>query len=226
MSFMSNKDSHYSKPRRVVGACSQSFTSHHSIATTITHAQTTHCHQTLSKPTPTSPLRQLPVTNMSEQSPYVTLISSDGYSFIVQRSSACISGAIKRMLDPSCTSSLVHIDFRCRRRPPIPASINAEDLTYINPQQTASPNQRPTPAASRTSSEFQPAIHRPCSTCESSVLINDHRLTTLKQRPRARESVRVLLLQRKAQELQRRAGHRRASRVVLGIAHGGGLLEW
>ncbi|KAM0713162.1 hypothetical protein Q7P35_000614 [Cladosporium inversicolor] len=38
---------------------------------------------------------------MSEQSEYVTLISSDGYSFIVQRSSACISGAIKRMLDPS-----------------------------------------------------------------------------------------------------------------------------
>lgn len=42
-------------------------------------------------------------STMSEQSEYVTLISSDGYSFIVQRSSACISGAIKRMLDPSCT---------------------------------------------------------------------------------------------------------------------------
>lgn len=41
---------------------------------------------------------------MAEQSEYVTLISSDGYSFVVQRSSACISGAIKRMLDPSCTS--------------------------------------------------------------------------------------------------------------------------
>jgi hypothetical protein len=39
---------------------------------------------------------------MSGESTYVTLISSDGYSFIVQRSSACISGAIKRMLDPSC----------------------------------------------------------------------------------------------------------------------------
>lgn len=36
------------------------------------------------------------------ESDYVTLISSDGYSFVVQRSSACISGAIKRMLDPSC----------------------------------------------------------------------------------------------------------------------------
>jgi transcription elongation factor B subunit 1 len=43
-----------------------------------------------------------------EQSEYVTLISSDGYSFIVQRSSACISGAIKRMLDPSCTLKQFH----------------------------------------------------------------------------------------------------------------------
>lgn len=45
------------------------------------------------------------LSKMSEpgvESDYVTLISSDGYSFVVQRSSACISGAIKRMLDPSC----------------------------------------------------------------------------------------------------------------------------
>lgn len=44
------------------------------------------------------------LSRMSAQveSDYVTLISSDGYSFVVQRSSACISGAIKRMLDPSC----------------------------------------------------------------------------------------------------------------------------
>ena len=47
-----------------------------------------------------------------------------------------------------------------------------------------------------------------------------------KQRPRARESVRILLLQRKAQELQRRARYRRTGRVVLGVADGGGLLEW
>jgi len=47
-----------------------------------------------------------------------------------------------------------------------------------------------------------------------------------KQRPRARESVRILLLQRKAQELQGRAGHRRARRVVPGTVDGGGLLEW
>ncbi|SMQ54047.1 unnamed protein product [Zymoseptoria tritici ST99CH_1A5] len=34
-------------------------------------------------------------------SEYVTLVSSDEYSFVVRRSAACISGAIKRMLDPS-----------------------------------------------------------------------------------------------------------------------------
>jgi hypothetical protein len=38
--------------------------------------------------------------------------------------------------------------------------------------------------------------------------------------------MRVFLLQRKAQELQRRTGHRRAGRVVLGTVDGGGLLEW
>lgn len=32
---------------------------------------------------------------------YVTLISSDDYSFVVRRSAACISPAIKRMLDPA-----------------------------------------------------------------------------------------------------------------------------
>ena len=37
---------------------------------------------------------------MSEPSDYVTLIASDGYSFVVRRSAACISDAIKRMLDP------------------------------------------------------------------------------------------------------------------------------
>ncbi|KAF2227078.1 transcriptional elongation regulator Elc1/Elongin C [Elsinoe ampelina] len=38
---------------------------------------------------------------MAEQSEYVTLVSSDGYEFVVQRSAAVISGAIKRMLDPN-----------------------------------------------------------------------------------------------------------------------------
>lgn len=39
---------------------------------------------------------------MDSDSKYVTLISSDDFSFVVQRSSACRSGAIKRMLDPAC----------------------------------------------------------------------------------------------------------------------------
>ncbi|KAK8219238.1 elongin C [Zalaria obscura] len=38
---------------------------------------------------------------MATQKEYVTLISNDGFEFKVQRSSACISGAIKRMLDPN-----------------------------------------------------------------------------------------------------------------------------
>jgi hypothetical protein len=32
---------------------------------------------------------------------YVTLVSNDGFEFLVQRKSACLSGAIKRMLDPN-----------------------------------------------------------------------------------------------------------------------------
>ncbi|KAF2842143.1 putative transcriptional elongation regulator Elc1/Elongin C [Patellaria atrata CBS 101060] len=32
---------------------------------------------------------------------YVTLVSNDGFEFKVQRSSAILSGAIKRMLDPN-----------------------------------------------------------------------------------------------------------------------------
>ncbi|EMC91756.1 hypothetical protein BAUCODRAFT_303309 [Baudoinia panamericana UAMH 10762] len=38
---------------------------------------------------------------MAEQADYVTLVSSDGYSYVVQRSAACISPAIRRMLDPA-----------------------------------------------------------------------------------------------------------------------------
>lgn len=32
---------------------------------------------------------------------YVTLVSGDGFEFIVPRSTACVSGTIRRMLDPS-----------------------------------------------------------------------------------------------------------------------------
>lgn len=41
---------------------------------------------------------------MAQQSTdYVTLVSSDGFEFKLQRSAATISGAIKRMLDPIST---------------------------------------------------------------------------------------------------------------------------
>lgn len=77
---------------------------------------------------------------MSEQSEYVTLISSDGYSFIVQRSSACISGAIKRMLDPSCTLKQVTCKFAYQ------ANVFAQ-MVLRNPRAIL--------AASRTSSEYK-----------------------------------------------------------------------
>jgi len=48
-----------------------------------------------------------------ELSKYVTLISSDGFEFVVLREAACISGAIKRMLDPK-SSFAESIDGRCR----------------------------------------------------------------------------------------------------------------
>ena len=34
-------------------------------------------------------------------SEYVTLVSSDGYEFVVRRESAYVAGTIKRMLDPA-----------------------------------------------------------------------------------------------------------------------------
>ncbi|KAH0541287.1 hypothetical protein FGG08_004211 [Glutinoglossum americanum] len=40
--------------------------------------------------------------NVSE---YVTLISNDGYKFVVKRSAACVSGALRRMLDPKSNFS-------------------------------------------------------------------------------------------------------------------------
>ncbi|KAJ6099407.1 hypothetical protein PENARI_c004G00444 [Penicillium arizonense] len=37
----------------------------------------------------------------SSQSEYVTLVSCDGFEFILPRSTACVSGTIRRMLHPS-----------------------------------------------------------------------------------------------------------------------------
>ncbi|KAL8846076.1 MAG: hypothetical protein Q9221_008807 [Calogaya cf. arnoldii] len=36
-----------------------------------------------------------------QPSEYVTLISNDGFEFVVLREAACIAGTIKRMLDPA-----------------------------------------------------------------------------------------------------------------------------
>lgn len=44
-------------------------------------------------------------TNSEELSKYVTLVSGDGFEFVVLRETACVSGAIKRMLDPRSTPS-------------------------------------------------------------------------------------------------------------------------
>ncbi|KAJ5127945.1 Elongin-C [Penicillium atrosanguineum] len=34
-------------------------------------------------------------------SDFVTLVSSDGFEFVISRSAACVSGTIRRMLDPA-----------------------------------------------------------------------------------------------------------------------------
>lgn len=47
-------------------------------------------------------------------SPYVTLVSADGFEFHVRRSAACVSGTIRRMLDVQSLSPFFpisqHID--------------------------------------------------------------------------------------------------------------------
>jgi hypothetical protein len=48
-----------------------------------------------------------PVQSNGTPSPFVTLISSDDFEFHVRRSAACVSGTIRRMLDPQ--SMVTHI---------------------------------------------------------------------------------------------------------------------
>ena len=43
----------------------------------------------------------------SKASEYVTLVSRDGYEYIVRRSAACVSGTIARMLDPRSRSQYI-----------------------------------------------------------------------------------------------------------------------
>ena len=52
-----------------------------------------------------APALQLQLTTMTShdtpgESKYVTLVSSDGFEFVILREAACKSGAIRRMLDP------------------------------------------------------------------------------------------------------------------------------
>jgi transcription elongation factor B subunit 1 len=47
------------------------------------------------------------MTNGQELSKYVTLVSSDGFEFVILREAACVSGAIKRMLDPKSLSAVM-----------------------------------------------------------------------------------------------------------------------
>ena len=36
---------------------------------------------------------------MSKHSEYVTLVSADGFEFVILREAACVSGVVRRMLD-------------------------------------------------------------------------------------------------------------------------------
>jgi hypothetical protein len=75
-------------------------------------------------------------TEQPEAPDYVTLVSNDGFEFVVQRKSACLSGAIKRMLDPNSVFNQF---------------FSSPLLTANNLSQMALLNQRLTSVPSRTS---------------------------------------------------------------------------
>lgn len=52
--------------------------------------------------------KEFDAANSIVQTKYVTLISSDGFEFVVLRDAAVVSGAIRRMLDPTRMSILPH----------------------------------------------------------------------------------------------------------------------
>lgn len=58
-------------------------------------------HQSTNQPPNVTSILKMATAQQQPLTEYVTLVSSDGYSFILRRSAACISPAIKRMLDPA-----------------------------------------------------------------------------------------------------------------------------
>ena len=50
--------------------------------------------------------RSLPTMEQPKPSEFVTLVSDDGFEFIISREAACVSGTIRRMLDPSSKRGL------------------------------------------------------------------------------------------------------------------------
>ena len=40
-------------------------------------------------------------TNQESPAEFVTLASNDGFEFVIPRSAACVSGTLRRMLEPS-----------------------------------------------------------------------------------------------------------------------------
>lgn len=52
----------------------------------------------------------------SSSNEHVTLVSSDGFEFVIPRSTACVSGTIRRMLDPSSESLALQRNTRAKLR--------------------------------------------------------------------------------------------------------------
>lgn len=46
------------------------------------------------------------MASSATDSEYVTLVSGDGFEFVLPRSTACVSGTIRRMLEPSSSFPL------------------------------------------------------------------------------------------------------------------------
>ncbi|KAL8987905.1 MAG: hypothetical protein Q9169_008635 [Polycauliona sp. 2 TL-2023] len=65
-----------------------------------------------------------------QPSEYITLISNDGFEFVILREAACVAGTIKRMLDPASVilvnssnhPSIPHLPFPPTLYPPLPPS--------------------------------------------------------------------------------------------------------